>query len=134
MQIIISSKVKCIKITESVQPHETVSISIWQCVTSTVKIFSHKTWQTSFLFLKPLQVQNLRIKMWGTWNIISPPPEKSGETHPRDPQIIVPMHSFACPTLFSCFVNKNFLTFNKVYLRISRFCRRSFARKRPLFT
>jgi len=34
--------------------------------TLTIKSSSHKLWQTLLLYLKPLQIQDLKIKMWGT--------------------------------------------------------------------
>jgi len=34
-----------------------ISTSTWLCVTSNVKNSSHKTWQTSHLVLKPLQIK-----------------------------------------------------------------------------
>jgi len=38
-----------------------------------MKSSSHKTWQTSFLFLKPLQIQNLKRKKWGNMAYYVPP-------------------------------------------------------------
>jgi len=54
-------------------------------VPSNMNSSSHKTWQT-FLFLKPLQMQNLKRKNW-RWHgiLLSPLPEKVGETHPQCP-------------------------------------------------
>ena len=51
---------------------------------SNIKSSSHKTWQTSLLFLKPLQIQNLNIKKGWTWHIISPD-WKSGRTRSPSP-------------------------------------------------
>jgi len=48
---------------------------------SNLKSSLHKTWQTLLLFLKPLQIQTLKRKSWGTWDIISPT-WKSGGTRP----------------------------------------------------
>ena len=59
---------------------------------SNVKSSSHKTWQTSYLVLKPLQIQTLREKSGGTWHIIYPPPLKKWWGHvPRVPHQIAPM-------------------------------------------
>jgi len=41
---------------------------------------AHKTWQTSFLFLNPLQIQNLKRKKWGDMTYYVPPAWKSGGT------------------------------------------------------
>jgi len=43
---------------------------------SNLKSSLHKTWQALLSFLKPLQIHHLKRKKWGTWHIISPPPEK----------------------------------------------------------
>jgi len=57
-----------------------------------MKSSSPKTRQTSFLFLKPLQMQNLKKKVGGTWHILLPPSEKVGGHVPRVPHQIAPMH------------------------------------------
>jgi len=44
---------------------------------SNMKSNSHKTWQTSLLFLKPLQIQNLQRKKWGDMAYYVPPSEKN---------------------------------------------------------
>ena len=49
---------------------------------SNVKNSSHKTWQTSYLVLKPLQIQTLREKSGETWHIMSPQSKKVGGTRP----------------------------------------------------
>jgi len=49
---------------------------------SNMKSSSHKTWQTSLLFLKPLQIQNLKRKKVGEQGILYPPTWKSGGTRP----------------------------------------------------
>ena len=59
---------------------------------SNLKSSSHKTWQTSVLFLKPLQIQNLRRKKVGGHDILSPPRLKKWGGHvPRVPHQIAPM-------------------------------------------
>ena len=40
---------------------------------SKMKSSSHKTLQTPLLFLKPLQIQNLKRKKWGGHGILCPP-------------------------------------------------------------
>jgi len=50
-----------------------------------MKSTSRKTWQTSLLFLEPLQIQNLKRKSGGAWHIVSPPPHRAGETRPPCP-------------------------------------------------
>jgi len=62
-----------------------VSTSAWLCVTSNMKSTSHKTWQTSLLFLELLRMQNLKRKNGGTSHIMSPPPEKVEGTRPPCP-------------------------------------------------
>jgi len=57
---------------------------------SNMKSSSHKTWQTSLLFLKPLQIQNLKRKSGGTWHIISPHLKKWGDTSPVSPTKLRP--------------------------------------------
>jgi len=52
---------------------------------SNMKNSSHKTWQTSYLVLKPLQIQTLREKSGGTWHIMSPPSKKGGASPPCPP-------------------------------------------------
>jgi len=48
---------------------------------SNMKSSSHKTWQASLLFLKPLQIQNLKRKKWGDMAIYIPPRlKKWGDT------------------------------------------------------
>jgi len=49
---------------------------------SNLKSSLHQTWQTLLLFLKPLQIHNLKRKKWGTWHIIYPHLKKWG-TRPR---------------------------------------------------
>jgi len=58
---------------------------------SSMKSSSHKTWQISPLFLKPLQIQNLKEKKWGDMAYYIPPPEKVGEHVPRVPHQIAPI-------------------------------------------
>jgi len=50
-----------------------------------MKSSSHKTWQTSLLFLKPLQIQNLKRKKWGGHGILSPSRLKKWGTRPPCP-------------------------------------------------
>jgi len=57
---------------------------------SNMKSTSHKTLQTSLLFLELLQIQNLQKKVGGTWYIISHL-KKWGEHVPRVPHQIAPM-------------------------------------------
>ena len=52
---------------------------------SNLKSSLHKTWQTLLLFLKPLQIQTLKRKKWGTWHIISPHLKKWGIRLPYSP-------------------------------------------------
>ena len=79
------------KLTESSNTTpNSVSTSTWLCVTSNMISTSHKTWQTSLLFLKLLQIQNLKRKSGGTSHIMSPPPEKVGGHVPRVPHQIAP--------------------------------------------
>jgi len=53
-----------------------------------MKSSSHKTWQTSLLFLKPLKIKNLKRKRGG---ILYPPTWKSGGIRPRVAHQIAPM-------------------------------------------
>jgi len=39
---------------------------------------SQKTWQTSLLFIEPLQIQNLKRKKWGDMAYYVPPSQKGG--------------------------------------------------------
>ena len=65
------------KLTESSNTTpNSVSTSTWLRVTSNIST-SHKTWQTSLLFLELLQIQNLKRKSGGT-SYICPPTWKSG--------------------------------------------------------
>ena len=67
------------KLTESSNTTpNTVSTSTWLCVTSNMISTSHKTWQTSLLFLEHLQIQNLKQKSWGDIAYYVPPTWKSG--------------------------------------------------------
>ena len=53
---------------------------------SEMKSSSHKTWQTSLLFLKPLLIQHLKRKKSGGHGILCPPVSKSGgHTSPVSP-------------------------------------------------
>jgi len=58
---------------------------------SNMKSSSQKMWQTSLLFLKPFQMQNLKRKSGGTWHIMSPRLKKWGGHVPRVPHQIAPM-------------------------------------------
>ena len=82
---IILSKLKFQNTRISDTTPNSVLTSTWLCVTSNMKSSTHKTWQTSLLFLKPLQIQNLKRKTWGTWHIIPPPSEKVWGTRPPCP-------------------------------------------------
>jgi len=58
---------------------------------SNMKSSSHETWQTSLLFLKPLQMQNLKRKKWGGHGILCPPRlKKWGDTSPVSPTKLRP--------------------------------------------
>jgi len=57
---------------------------------SNMKSSSLKTWQTSLLFLKPLQIQNLKRKKRGDMAYYVPPVWKSGGTHPLSPTKLRP--------------------------------------------
>ena len=62
-------------------PHQTLlQHQLGYVYTSNMKRTSHKTWQTSLLFLELLQIKNLTRKSWGTWHITSPHLKKWGET------------------------------------------------------
>ena len=59
---------------------------------SKMKSSSHKTLQTPLLFLKPLQIQNLKRKKWGGRGILCPPRLKKWGGHVlRVPHQIAPM-------------------------------------------
>jgi len=58
---------------------------------SNKKSSSHKTWQTSLLFLKPLQIQNLNRKKWEGHRILcSPILKKWGDTSSVSPTKLRP--------------------------------------------
>jgi len=59
---------------------------------SNMKNSLHKTWQTSLLFLKPLEIQNLRKKSGGTWHIMFPRLKKWGGHVPRVPTKLRPFN------------------------------------------
>ena len=62
------------KLTESSNTTpNSVSTSTWLGVTSNMISTSHKTWQTSLLFLELLQIQNLKIKSGVNTSPVSPP-------------------------------------------------------------
>jgi len=77
---------------------KSVLTSAWLCVTSNLKSSSHKTWQTSLEFLKSLQIQNLKRKMWGDMAYYIPTVWKSGGTRPRVAHLITPWWT-QCHTL-----------------------------------
>jgi len=82
------------KLTESVIPHQTLfqHQHLATCnLPSNMKSSSHKTWQTSLIFLKPLQIQNLIRKKCGGHGILYPLTWKSGGHVPRVPHQIAPM-------------------------------------------
>jgi len=87
---------KIYKLTESVIPHQALFQHELGYVRPTIshESSSHKTWQTSLLFLKPLQMQNLKRKKWGSMVYYVPPPEKVGRHVPRVPHQIAPMNSY----------------------------------------
>jgi len=74
-------------------------------ITSNMKSTLRKTWQTSLLFLEPLQKQNLKRKNGGTWHIISPHLAKWVGHVPRVPHQVAPMtacmgmHKHLCMTI-----------------------------------
>jgi len=76
------------KLTESsnTKPNS-VSTSTWLCVTPNMISTSHKTWQTSLLFLELLQIQNLKRKSGGTSHIMPPHLKKWGDTSPVSPKL-----------------------------------------------
>ena len=58
---------------------------------SKMKSSSHKTWQTSLLFLKPLQIQNLKRKKWVDMVYYTPLVWKTGRgTSPVSPTKLRP--------------------------------------------
>jgi len=65
-----------------------VSSSTWLCATSNMKSTSRKTWQTSLLFLEPLQVQNLKRKSGGDMAYYVPQIKKWRGHVPRVPHQI----------------------------------------------
>jgi len=74
------------KLTESSNTTpNSVSTSTWLCVTSNMISTSHKTWQTSLLFLELLQIQNLKRKSGGNIAYYVPPTWKSGGARPPCP-------------------------------------------------
>jgi len=78
-----------IKIYKNIRKSDTTpnsfSTSTWLGVTSNMKTSSHKTWQTSHLVLKHLQIQTLREKSGVTWHIMSPRIKKWGTRPPCPP-------------------------------------------------
>ena len=66
---------------------------------SNVKNSSHKTWQTSLLVLKPLQIQTLREKSGGDMAYYVPPSTKVGGHVPRVPHQIAPMPTISIKSL-----------------------------------
>ena len=89
---IILLKLKLIHVTESSDITESdttqvssdtwkpLSTSNWFCVISNRKSTSRKTWQTSLLFLEPLQIQNLKRKCGVGMAYCILPTSKTGET------------------------------------------------------
>jgi len=76
------------KLTESVIPHQTMlhhQLGFMYGLPPNMKSSSHKMWQASLLFLKPLQIQNLKRKTWGDIAYYVPPVWKSGGTRPPCP-------------------------------------------------
>jgi len=61
-----------LKIIFEVKICKNIRTSTWLCVTSNMKNFSHKMWQTSHLFFKPLQIQTYD-KTVGGHGILCPP-------------------------------------------------------------
>ena len=68
-----------------------VSSSTWLCATSNTESTSRKTWQTSLLFLEPLQVQNLKRKSGGDMAYYVPQIKKWRGHVPRVPHQIAPI-------------------------------------------
>jgi len=99
-------------------PHQTVSTSTSLCVTSNnMKSSSHKTWQTLLLFLKLLQIQNLKRKIWGDIAYYIPIPHrlKKWGTRPLYPP---PNCAHACNT--TRYKNAKHVFINK-YIGISSY-------------
>jgi len=76
------------KIYKLTEPSDTtpnsVSTSTWLCVTSYMKITSHKTWQTSLIFGTSPNIK-LEEKKGGDVAHYLPPNRKSGGTRPPYP-------------------------------------------------
>ena len=71
------------------------NINVVMCgLPSNMKSFSRKTRQTSLLFLKPLQLQNLKREKWGTWHIMFPRLKKWGDTSPVSPTKFRPCYIY----------------------------------------
>ena len=68
-----------------------LNINLTMCgLPSNMKSSSHKMWQTSLIFLKPLEMQNLKRKKWVVMAYYVPPGWKSGGTRPRVPTKLRP--------------------------------------------
>jgi len=75
-----------LKIIFEVKIYKSIRTWTWLCVTSNMKISSHKPWQTPHLLFKPLQIQTYdkkvgghgilclpRLKKWGDTSSVPPP-------------------------------------------------------------
>ena len=82
------------KIIFEVKICKNIRSSTWLCVTSNMKNSSRKTWQTSHLFFKPLQIQTYDKKVGGRWHIMSPRLKKWRGHVPRVPHQIAPISSY----------------------------------------
>ena len=72
---------------------------------SNMKNSSHEMWQTSLLFLKPLQIQNLKRKKWGEHGILCPPIWKRGGTrvsHQVAPMLVFDFRLFTATRCRPC--------------------------------
>jgi len=83
---IILSKLKCINKQNPVIPQHTklrfnMNLAMYN-LPSNLKSSLHKMWQTLLLFLKPLQIHNLKRKKWGDMAYYIPATWKSGGTRP----------------------------------------------------
>jgi len=96
VKIIFEGKIyKNIRISDTIP--NSVSTSTWLCVTSKMKNSSHKTWQTSHLFLKPLQIQTYEKNVGRDMAYYVPRLKKWGRHLPRVPHQIAPMVSCSKP-------------------------------------
>ena len=116
-------EVKVIKISESEIPYQTLFQHQhgYVCVTSNMKNSSRKTWQTSHLVLKPLQIETLREKSKGSRHIMSPRLKKWGDTSPVSPTKLRPW-SHMCginePPVWDLWITSEILSYSSPIQRI----------------